>query len=340
MGVCPLLMFALCNNANIWQDNYFVASTYKNILAHVAKEAQTHADIKLNQPVVRVEAPPRANQQQKVTVTTATGDEYQFDELVITCPLGWLKRNTDAFTPSLPPRLLEAITNISYGRLEKIYITFPKAFWHDDTTPNTNVQPNAPANPVFAQFLEPAYTEHPPSIPWNQECLSLSSLPPPCSHPTLLFYTYGPCATHIVNLITPLTPSTPGYTSILTKLLEPFYSRLPGYSATSPDCIPTSILATKWQNDPYAGNGSYCNFQVGLTAADKDIEVLRSGGGIGPERGVWFAGEHTAPFVALGTTTGAYWSGERAGVEVCEKLGLGRSGVGVVRDDSLPSAGK
>lgn len=29
-----------------------------------------------------------------------------------------------------------------------------------------------------------------------------------------------------------------------------------------------------------------------------------------PERGLWFAGEHTAPFVALGTVTGAYWAGE------------------------------
>lgn len=29
-----------------------------------------------------------------------------------------------------------------------------------------------------------------------------------------------------------------------------------------------------------------------------------------PERRVWLAGEHTAPFVALGTVTGAYWAGE------------------------------
>ena len=40
---------------------------------------------------------------------------------------------------------------------------------------------------------------------------------------------------------------------------------------------------------------------------DKDIEVLRQGL---PEQGVWIAGEHTAPFVALGTVTGAFWSGE------------------------------
>lgn len=32
--------------------------------------------------------------------------------------------------------------------------------------------------------------------------------------------------------------------------------------------------------------------------------------GVGDEKGLWLAGEHTAPFIALGTTTGAYWSGE------------------------------
>lgn len=60
---------------------------------------------------------------------------------------------------------------------------------------------------------------------------------------------------------------------------------------------------------------------------------------MGVERGVWFAGEHTAPFVALGTTTGALWSGERVARGVCEVVGLGCVGVERVgRDDSLPSA--
>lgn len=98
------------------------------------------------------------------------------------------------------------------------------------------------------------------------------------------------------------------------------------------------MLATRWQKDPYAGHGSYCNFQVGLTHADRDIEALRSGMGSGLARGLWFAGEHTAPFVALGTTTGAYWSGERAATQICEAYGLGCLGLGVARDDSLPSA--
>ena len=40
---------------------------------------------------------------------------------------------------------------------------------------------------------------------------------------------------------------------------------------------------------------------------DHYIETMRYGA---PERHIWLAGEHTAPFVALGTVTGAYWSGE------------------------------
>ncbi|KAJ5174491.1 uncharacterized protein N7482_000368 [Penicillium canariense] len=336
-------------------NNYFVASTYKRILEHVSKTALSQADIRFQQPVVSIYAPPRDGEhaQHQVTVSTATGERYSFDEVVITCPLGWLKRNTGAFSPALPGRLLEAITSISYGRLEKVYVTFPQAFWNANPSSTANGQhtgatkgstsadgkdigsnSNTPVNPIFAQFLEPSYAERPDGLPWNQECLSLAALPASCAHPTLLFYTYGPCATHIVKQIRHLAPSSPEYKQILLAFLEPFYSRLPGYDATSPDCIPTAVMATRWQDDPYAGHGSYCNFQVDLTQADKDIEVLRSGAGVGPARGLWFAGEHTAPFVALGTTTGAYWSGERAAVQVCESRGLGCVGTGVASNDS------
>lgn len=321
-----------------------MASTYKRILEHVAKTATAHADIRLNEPVTSINAPFRKDQSstpQQVTVTTATGTTYDFDEVVVTCPLGWLKQNLSAFTPALPPRLLQAINNISYGRLEKVYVTFPRAFWHTNQTETSNTNtPKTPTtpDPVFAQFLEPSYTSHPQHIEWNQECLSLASLPAPHAHPTLLFYTYGESGAEIINTISHLSPSSPEYKEALIKFVEPFYSRLPGYAPGHLDCVPTALLATQWQKDVYAGNGSYCNFQVGLTEADRDIEVMRSGDGIGPRRGLWFAGEHTAPFVALGTTTGAFWSGERIANFVCEGLGLGSVGGMGVKDDSLPSA--
>ncbi|KAJ5276703.1 hypothetical protein N7524_002856 [Penicillium chrysogenum] len=317
-------------------SNFIVASTYKRILEHIAKPATAKANIRLNEPVTGIKALPRNNQSQtkhQVTVTTATGTDYVFDEVVITCPLGWLKQNTTAFSPSLPPRLEQAIQNISYGRLEKVYVTFPRAFWHTNTTstsPKTRTR-----NTVFAQFLEPSYTPH-PNIEWNQECLSLASLPEPHAHPTLLFYTYGDGGAEIINRLSGMAPSSLEYRESLIQTLQPFYSRLPGYSAENPDCVPVALLATQWQKDVFAGNGSYCNFQVGVQEADVDVEVIRSGDGVGPDRGLWFAGEHTAPFVALGTTTGAFWSGERVARLVCRGVGIGDGGV-EVKDDSLPS---
>lgn len=335
-------------------DNLFVASTYKDILKHVSATATQHADIHLNEPVVGIEAHPRQpNVDHQVTVTTAAGKQYKFDDVVVTCPLGWLKRNKGAFTPKLPPRLLSAIDSISYGRLEKIYVTFPDAFWH--VTPGRPSSATGDANgatevfyeshpeenhpPAFSIFLNPSYAEHPNEIPWNQESVSLAALPEHCAQPTLLFYIYGPCATQVVSEIKDLDSSSEMYYTFLNNFLLPYYSRLPRYSPTSPNCKPVAFLATQWQNDPYAGNGSYSNFQVGLEQGDRDIEVLRNGNGIGPDRGVWFAGEHTAPFVALGTTTGAYWSGERAAAQICDAYGLKEKvGLGNVRDDSLPSA--
>lgn len=326
--------------------NVFVASTYERILNHVSKAARQHADLRLNQPVIKIESSLRksSSSRNQTTLTTAAGETSQFDEVVVTCPLGWLKRNKSAFTPELPPRLTQAIDSISYGRLEKIYVTFPRAFWHTSTKPTsislTNGHAPEPSHcygrPTFAQFLNPTYAPHPADIHWNQEFLSLAALPSQCAHPTLLFYTYGPCATHIVKNLTNLDPSSQEYHTYLDTIVHPFYSRLSGYDAASPDCQPLAFVATQWQNDRYAGNGSYCNFQVGLEHGDKDIEVLRRG--LGAERGVWFAGEHTAPFVALGTTTGAYWSGERAAGQICDLYHLGHNGMGVGRDDSLPSA--
>ena len=58
---------------------------------------------------------------------------------------------------------------------------------------------------------------------------------------------------------------------------------------------------------------------------DGDIEALRCGV---PGRGVWFAGEHTAPFVALGTVTGAYWSGEKVAGRILWAYGVLGEGEG------------
>lgn len=212
--------------------------------------------------------------------------------------------------------MIKAISHISYGRLEKVYITFPTAYWHDTSAAGAY-------SSFFTHFLHPTYAKEQNPDGWNVECASLAVLPNETAHPTLLFYLHGPCAERVTSLINGLDPSSPEYFDRLKRFFEPYYSRLPNYSASSKDCDPKAVLATNWQNDEFAGYGSYTNFQVAhgeeQILLDRDIETLRYGA---PERNLWFAGEHTAPFVALGTVTGAYWSGEAVAKRLLHAYGM------------------
>jgi len=51
-----------------------------------------------------------------------------------------------------------------------------------------------------------------------------------------------------------------------------------------------------------------------------------------PERGVWIAGEHTAPFVALGTVTGAWWAGEGVAGRIAKAYELNKGDSGNVME--------
>lgn len=147
--------------------------------------------------------------------------------------------------------------------------------------------------------------------------LELSTLPSVYAHPTLLFYIFGDQSRALATDLRRI-PSSKERHSLLVNFFCPYFSRLPNYSDSDPNCIPISSFATEWLNDDLAGNGSYSNFPTGLEEGDKDIEVMREGL---PGRGIWFAGEHTAPFVASGTVTGAYWSGEAVARRIAKAYG-------------------
>lgn len=154
---------------------------------------------------------------------------------------------------------------------------------------------NPKHHPGFTHWLAPTYIHDTNPSRWNQEAVNLAALPESTAHPTLLFYTFGPTSLHIAKLLAS-NPSS-AHHGLLTEWFQPYFSRLPNYSASDPSHQPKSILATAWANDELAGYGSYSNFQIGLENGAEDIEAMRNGI---PERGVWLAGEHTAPFVALG----------------------------------------
>ena len=341
-------------------ENVFVASTYRAILHEVARTAVLKRVIQFNTEIKHFD-----RLGDSVRLTTGTGEQHIHDEVVITCPLGWLKRHhSTSFTPPLPRRLATAVQNIGYGRLEKLYLTFSTAWWLSPPPSSSSESPSDLRYPSFTHFHPPAY-HHSASArqasmksSWSQNIVSLAHLPPPHAHPTLLFYIHGDCASEVVRSISHVETHTAEYNKTLMDFAEPFYSLLPNYDREREECTPKAVLCTSCQSDPLAGNGSYCNFQVGLEHADEDIEVMRDscglwrGGGslsstsqgevkggqttglmdgINNEThddgdlgsgGLWLAGEHVAPFVALGTTTGAYWSGEGVARRICGKWGV------------------
>ncbi|KAI1159247.1 FAD/NAD(P)-binding domain-containing protein [Nemania serpens] len=296
-------------------ENLFCAGTYEKILSAIAKPAVEQASFKYKTIVNKVQSSGDETGG-TLKVHTGSGETLEFDEVVFTAPLGWLKQHPDTFSPPLPARLAQAIENIGYGCLEKVYISFPKAFWH-----SSQPQPESDMR-GFIQLLAPNYALDLNPNRWNQEIVELASFAPADSHPTLLFYTYGDQSKFLTGEAAKL-PSKEKKDAFLYEWFRPYYSRLAHYDADSPDCQPVACYATDWLHDDLAGNGSYSNFQVGLEEGDRDIEMMREGL---PDRGLWFAGEHTAPFVALGTVTGAYWSGESAGKRIVQAYGKGKVG--------------
>lgn len=202
----------------------------------------------------------------------------------------------------------------------QVYLTFPRAFWLESADEQFT---------GFIQWLAPQYAEDTNPARWCQEVVDLSTLPGSSAHPTLLFYIYGDQSTEMASELAS-RPSQEERNEYLRNFFRPYFSRLPNYKDDSKDCTPVSCLATTWVLDDLAGNGSYTTLRTGLLEGDRDIEIMREGL---PARNVWFAGEHTAPFVALGTSTGAYWSGEAVGLRIAD--GYGKTEGGDMQEEKL-----
>lgn len=57
-----------------------------------------------------------------------------FDAVLVTLPLGVLKKGTVTFTPALPHQKQEAIERLGMGLLDKVYLKYCTAFWDQEAT--------------------------------------------------------------------------------------------------------------------------------------------------------------------------------------------------------------
>ncbi|KAI4255046.1 MAG: hypothetical protein L6R42_006934 [Xanthoria sp. 1 TBL-2021] len=282
----------------------FIPTNYQKIITRIAAVPLAQGEMHFETSMTSVET--RIGEVHPVSVTTSDGKAQYFDDVVITTPLGWLKQHKESIH-QLHPRIASAIDSISFGRLEKVLIEFPTAFWESaeqegETNPDDIVS--------FVHWLSPIHTNQSNRRQWRLECVSFHAFEAPYRRNILLFYTFGDCSTHITSAIRGLEGTIRD--NWLRDFFEPYYSTLPGYAEMH---TPKRFLATEWCNDDLAGNGSYSNFQVGITNAARDVEAIRYGM---PEQHIYFAGEHTAPFDGLGTVAGAYTSGERVATRIIE----------------------
>lgn len=80
-------------------------------------------DVRLGEVVTAIEHDERG-----VTVRTAKSS-MQADRVVVTLPLGVLKKGGVAFRPALPEAKRAAIERLGMGVLDKLWLRFPTAFW-------------------------------------------------------------------------------------------------------------------------------------------------------------------------------------------------------------------
>ena len=307
-------------------DNLFLPNTHQAIIDHVARPVVSKGIIHFGTRAQSIKTQHKRRGDEKVTVKTTNGS-FDFDQVVVTIPLGCLQMRTVEFLPKLPASISSAIAGASYSRLEKVYLFFPVAFWERPTSVIPNIEDAKLSEehkfPIFSHFLRPNYVPE-EQRSWTLDMVALSSFAAfgAYAQPVLLFYLWGASAAHVTSAVADLAPSGDEYYKLIDRLFRPFYSRLPNFGKDQADCTPSAVLASNWQNDELAGKGSYTNFKKahvtdgemgGVQAVDDGFRAIRDGV---PERGLWFAGEHTAPFVALGTSTGAYWSGEAAATQI------------------------
>ncbi|KAL8820391.1 MAG: hypothetical protein Q9223_001382 [Gallowayella weberi] len=308
---------------NLWLDAGLEgASTYKDILLGLWSSTSDNVTLRLGCEVTGV----TTSETCAVNVRAADGFQGFFDEVVITAPLGWLKRNENVFSPPLAPDISTAIHSLGYGNLDRVFIKFPGAFWNDHDPKSNDCHGctlgkiGSPTFPIESLFLCPKYAADTNSAKWRQEIVSFSGLPEPFSQPVIMFFTYGQWGRHITGLVRGMAQNSQEYYRILDDNFRPYYSKLPNYDAAYPNCRPLKFMSTDWQGDKFAGFGSFTNLPTGSGDCLKHFEVLREG--MGKDRGIWFAGEHTSPPGGLGTVTGAYWSGEEVSKRVANRRNI------------------
>jgi monoamine oxidase len=187
---------------------------YRSVVSAVAEGL----DIRCNTEIDAVEVGADG-----VRVAGADGSVEAGSHVIVTVPLGVLKRGRPRFEPPLPTPVQGAIEALGFGRYEKIALRFESAFWRDDGVSHLIVFPAGEQEPAM----------------WVFDLDAFGTGPVLCAH---LFHSITPYA-----LDQPPTQAVEWLKGVLTDV---FGRRVPE---------PVATVVTAWANDPFAGGAySHC----------------------------------------------------------------------------------
>ena len=166
-----------------------------------------------------------------VIVATNKGS-FNADGVIVSVPLGVLKKKTIAFTPALPEDKSQAIDRMGFGLLNKVVLHFPKVFW--------------PARTTTFGYVAKRRGEFPEFLNWYKFG----------KQPVLIGFVAGSKALELERLSD--SEIVLRQMGVLKKI---FGEAIPK---------PKGHLITRWASDSFA-YGSYSHVPVGATDADYDI---------------------------------------------------------------------
>ena len=169
-----------------------------------------------------------------VRLRTADGAVHHGSHVVVTVPLGVLKRGAPRFSPGLPADKAAAIERLGFGRYEKVALRFQTAFWRDAGLSHL--------------MLFPAAADQATRFVFDLDAFGAG--------PVLVAHVFHSATGRVLG-----GPPEQAGDWLLDQLSEVLGSPCPR---------PSAVAVTGWAHDPYTG-GAYSHVPPEAEPADLDL---------------------------------------------------------------------
>ncbi|XP_020498583.2 peroxisomal N(1)-acetyl-spermine/spermidine oxidase [Labrus bergylta] len=244
--------------------------------------------VSYNRPVRCVHWNNTQSRVKAVTVECDDGERIAADHVIVTVPLGYLKKNhSTMFSPPLPAHKLSSVHKLGFGTCNKVFVEFESPWWDDGCEIIYLVWNDE--KDIVDQVSDIKKS-------WIRKMSTFTVLKGSDGH-VLCGWIAGHEAEHMETLTEQQLKHS------VTGLFRTFT----GDSSITPK----RILRTQWFSDPWTC-GSYCYPAIGCSAKDLEnmMEPLPTSESQSQALQVLFAGEATHPFF-YSTVHGALLTGRR-----------------------------